>query len=520
MTQFFSKIKGDYRQRTRSYSFLITLAISLYIAYTFVPPPDAPYTTVRIGTYIGDFNSAWIGHVTAIMTSVFLSLIGFFLVNNSVRKDIDTEVGMIIATTQVSNFRYLMSKVFSNFLVLLTIMSLVLLMSIGVFYYRAAGYELELVEFLKPYCFVTMPALFWIASLAVVAEVLLGRRSVLQYISFFVVFNIIMGTVQTNEGTTLLTWLDPFGIKVVIMALQDFVKIQLGGEGLITSMGFIFGSKDKLKVFEFTGMTWPAGFLFSRIVWIGLSVTIVYGVSRVFHRFDLKETSKAAPKKINPEKEKEQAPVRAISLHALPAVVTDYSIRAFIKTELLLLIRKSSRWWWLVNAGLMIAMVFVPLAIAHQFLLPVLWFLQVTRLSDLTTKEKTHRVHYLTFAAYQPLVRMLPAQLMAGVILLLLLALPLLMRYAIQGQLMSLAAVGMGAVFIVALAAGLGIASGGKKLFEILFFVITYANLNRVPIADYFGYQTSESAFAVMTGLCMLFIIISMFIRRYEISHA
>jgi len=99
-----SIIKADYLQRTRSYAFLVTLAISLYIAYTFVPAPGAAYTTVRVGNFIGVYNAAWIGYVTAMMTSVFLSLIGFYLINNSIKKDIETGVGMIIAATSISNF--------------------------------------------------------------------------------------------------------------------------------------------------------------------------------------------------------------------------------------------------------------------------------------------------------------------------------------------------------------------------------------------------------------------------------
>jgi putative Mn2+ efflux pump MntP len=141
---FVSIIKGDYLQRTRSYGFLVTLAISLFVAYTFVPATDASYTTLRIGNYIGEYNSAWIGYVSAIMTSVFLSLIGFYLVNSGIKKDIETEVGMIIATTQVSNFKYLLSKAISNYLVLLTIVVIVFLVNIGIFFIRSEGFPFEI----------------------------------------------------------------------------------------------------------------------------------------------------------------------------------------------------------------------------------------------------------------------------------------------------------------------------------------------------------------------------------------
>ena len=77
MNSYKSIIKADYLQRTRSYSFLITLLVSVCLAYTFLPTAEAGYSTVRVGDYSGEYNSAWVGHVTAIMASTFLWLIGF-----------------------------------------------------------------------------------------------------------------------------------------------------------------------------------------------------------------------------------------------------------------------------------------------------------------------------------------------------------------------------------------------------------------------------------------------------------
>jgi hypothetical protein len=67
----------------------------------------------------------------------------------------------------------------------------------------------------------------------------------------------------------------------------------------------------------------------------------------------------------------------------------------------------------------------------------------------------------------------------------------------------------------------LGIVSGGKKLFEILFFAITYANLNRIPFADYYGSTwTSLLPIAILISLTLSFACISWVIRAYEIKHA
>jgi hypothetical protein len=77
MNTYKSIIKADYLQRTRSYAFLITMLVSVCLAYTFVPAAGAKYSTVRIGDFIGENNAAWIGHITAIMASTFLWLLGF-----------------------------------------------------------------------------------------------------------------------------------------------------------------------------------------------------------------------------------------------------------------------------------------------------------------------------------------------------------------------------------------------------------------------------------------------------------
>jgi len=174
-----------------------------------------------------------------------------------------------------------------------------------------------------------------------------------------------------------------------------------------------------------------------------------------------------------------------------------------------------------VNAGGMIALVFAPLSAAHQIILPILWFLQVSRLSDIATKEKTNRIHYFTYAAYQPVRRLLVSQITAGIILAVALSFPLIIRYLIGGSFIHVLEIVTGAVFIVAFAVCLGIMSGGNKLFEILFFLLTYSAVNRIPFVDYFGGTHNDLNY---TGLMLIIIIflltMSFALRNYEIRHA
>ena len=212
---------------------------------------------------------------------------------------------------------------------------------------------------------------------------------------------------MTREGSGMITWLDPFGVKAVTMGMEDFVHTHFNEQLHIVSMGFNFSDKQDVKTFVFEGIQWQAAFIASRFIWIGFSMLLIWVSAKFFHRFDVKERVSTKKKKPVTTNISSGLIISDIKLAALPVISPAYGILPFIKTELLMLFRKGSKWFWLVNAGGMIALVFAPLSIAHQIILPVLWFLQVSRWSDIATKEKTNRIHYFTYASYKPVSRLL-----------------------------------------------------------------------------------------------------------------
>jgi len=514
MKSFLNIIKLDYLQRTRSYAFLITLCISLAVAYTFVPEPNASYSTIRISNYIGVYNSAWIGYVTAIMTSVFLSLVGFYLVNGSVKTDLQTKVGQIIASTPIRNFSYLFSKILSNFLVLLTIVLIIFLMSVLLFFLYNEGFSFEIIQFIKPYFFITIPALFFIATLAVIFEVFFGKYSVIQNVGFFFLFSILMFLPSTTEKQF---ELDIFGSEIVTSQMENRVKEILQTNELpVLNIGYVIGNVEKVKRFNFEGIEFPTSFLISRMGWMLLGIVLIVIISPYFHRFNVKERKsiKKSTQNISFSKTNNE-----IVLSALPTVNSNYGIFLLIKTEVLLLFRMGKSWLWIINLIGMVLLAALPLKISFQIVLPVLWFLQVNRLSELTTKEVVHNVHYLAFASYKPIGRLLTSQLIAGVILMLFLALPLLMRLLFVTDFTAVLSLVFGGVFIVLFAAALGIVTKGKKLFEVLFFMMTYAVLNGVSFFDYFGCLTEHPyyIFRLLASVLVLGIL-SFLVRKVDLK--
>ncbi|CAL2094445.1 conserved membrane protein of unknown function [Tenacibaculum sp. 190524A02b] len=506
---FLSIIIYDFLQRSRTYSFLITLCASLAIAYTFVPEPNASYSTIRIGEYVGYYNAPWFGYVTAIMTSIFLSLIGFYLVNGTIQKDFSTKIGQIIASSSISNFTYLFSKVLSNFLLLFSIVFIVFTMSIILFFLYNDGFPFDLLSFLKPYFFITIPAMFLIASIAVIFEVIFRNKSILQNIVFFFTFTLLVSSLPKNNYN-----LDFLGSKIVIHQMeQKILEVSKNTTEKGLTIGYVLGNISESKKFNFEGISFPISFLISRLLGVLICLIAIYIISFIFHRFNLREI-------INRKKNlivhiKNHA---SLNLQSLPKATINYSIFPLIKTEFLLLLRKGKVYWLWINLIGMILLAVLPIKTGHSIVLPILWFLQVHRISDLTIKEITNNTHLFSFVSYLPLRRVLSSQFIAGFLLMLTLSIPLLVKTIVLGQNFSAISIVIGSLFIVSLSSCIGMFFKNKKVFEVVFFTITYANLNSIPFTDYFGaiYMSSSILFGILIS-SLLLIAFSFLVRKRQL---
>jgi hypothetical protein len=337
-------------------------------------------------------------------------------------------------------------------------------------------------------------------------------------------FGAILAHAQGETNDTIAVISDPFGIRTMTTSIQNQINNQFHTHVNGVSMGFTFHRKENaFRTFIWPGITWTPVFIFSRFLWLIISLSLVYISSFFFHRFDFKQAAqkkKKTPKYTPDHSQQITAAPTGISMAALPPILKNYSIIPLIKIELLLLVRKGSKWLWLISAGLCVSMLFAPLTISHTYLLPVLWFLQVTRLSELATKEKTNRLHYFTWSSYKPLQRMLPAQIFAGILLMATLAIPLIIRYLLTSNGFAVVNILLGAIFLVLLAVCMGIITGGKKLYEIMFFLITYLVTQKVPIVDYLGaIDHNNQVLYLVLILNIALCLISFRVRSYQARH-
>ncbi|MFK8061316.1 MAG: hypothetical protein AB8B78_14660, partial [Polaribacter sp.] len=462
----------------------------------------------------GFYNSAWFGYVTAIMTSIFLSLIGFYLINSGIKNDIETKVGQMIAATPVSNFSYLFSKVISNFLLLLTIVFIIFLMSILLFFLYNDGYAFETFQFIKPYVIITIPTMFFIACLAVFFEVLLHRYSVLQNVLFFFLFSFMAFSSPENKANFSF---DVYGSQIVMHQLEEKVReITNTDKTTNMSIGYLLGNTKKPNKFEFTGVNFPSTFILSRFLWMLLGIGLVGFVSLFFHRFTIK---KKINLKIKSKKVLENKLINDLDLSELKPIKINYSIFNLIKTEFLLLFRKGKKWLWFVNISGMVLLAVLPIQTAHTIVLPILWFLQVHRISDIATKEKTFNIHLFTSSSYQPIQRIFTSKIIASLLLMLILSSPLIVKLSLIFDFINVLYIILGFIFLVFTSLLLGQISKGKKLFEVLFFLVTYANINGIQFFDYFGgFKNDLSNIYIILAVNLLLLITSLFLKKKSLQ--
>jgi hypothetical protein len=512
-------IKADYLQRTRSYGFLITLLASVYVAYSFIPGYDSHYTTVRVNNFVGKNNSAWIGHVTAIMASTFLWLIGFYLVNDSIKRDKETGVGQIIATTSIGNFGYLVAKALSNFCVLLTITFVIILMALGLFFFRSKSPTFDIIQFLMPYLLSTIPSIFLVSVLAIVFEIIFGNKTNLSNLAFFFLFGFVIAKTNTGNNPNL-AFVDPLGIKYLTDQMVAVVNAISPSTTNDVSAGYLFSENQKKQYFDFQGSTWTIFYVLSRIIWIAIGFGLLFFASKVFKRFDSRTIVLSKKKSAGFIITEIKTEPKEIQLSKLSKINPQFGIFPIIKTEFLMLIRKGPKWFWLINFAGMIALFLIPIKEAYQIALPVLWFLQINRWADLSTKEKFFGTSNFIYSSFNPLQRLLTSQILAGFLLATFLALPILVRQLFDGNLMATIAIIVGSLFLVSFAVFTGIISSGKRLFEILFFAVTYANINGVPFVDYFGAFHQDFQYLI-TMIVVLFLLLttSFLFRNQEIKN-
>jgi hypothetical protein len=491
-------MRADFLERVRRYSFLVTLALAVWLGYIV--------STGKLKLWIADtrgiYNSAWVGVLMALVVNFFVALAGFYVVKNAVERDRRTGVGQILATTPMSKPLYALGKALSNLAVLLAMVAVLAVMAVVAQFMAGEDTHVQLGPLLAPFLVFCVPAMALVAAFVVLFETIPFLKGGFgNVVWFFAWVSVIPQAIKGRQ--------DPLGMGPITTNLFAAVKTAFG----ITTHSFVLGALDHEagnRTFRWEGMNWTREIFVSRLVWLAVAVGVTMVAALLFDRFDESRWSwgggrrraaavreaAAAESGPAPALVAEPAPV-PLHLHPLPAGSSRFRFFDMLRAELRLLL-KGQRWWWhAVAAGLIVAGFAVPEE-GWRIVLPLTWIWPILLWSSLGSREARFATDGLVFSAAWPLRRQLPATWLAGVLLALTTGAGVGLRLLLTGHWAGAGAWLVGALFIPTLALALGVWSGSGKLFEVVYLFLWYIGpLNQTRPLDFMGVVPA----AVRTGV-------------------
>jgi len=511
LAALYALMRADYLERVRRHAFLVTLLVTIYFAYLFLPPNDARYVTFQVAETRGIYNSAWVGGVVAMMTSTFLSLAGFYVVKNAVERDRRTGVGQILASTPLPKSLYTLGKAASNFAVLATMVAVIAAMSAVMQIARGEDRHIDAMALLAPFVWVTLPGMAVVAALAVAFETipfLAGGFGNIAYI-FTAMSALWAPAIRGPEHR--LVFGDALGLGALLpemTAAAGRAFPDIAGRTGSYTLGFnISETARHLRSFEWSGLTWTAGVIGARLMSLPLAGLIAIASAIPFDRFDSTRPVRDRRRRGAAAPEAERSAVAAAPLappRELTAPVRAFGFGSLLRAEVDLTL-KGVPWPGLaVAAGLAIAGVLAPLAVGRGILLPASWVWPVLLWSAMGAREQRHGVAPLLHSSPHPLARQLFATWLVGVLLALATGSGVGARLVLAGEWPGVATWIAAALFIPSLALASGVWTGGGKLFEVLYTMLWYGGpVNRIRPIDFIGTSPENAASGAWGGFAL-----------------
>ena len=514
--------RADFLERVRRYSFLLTLLFATFLGYAAA----TGRITIQLGDHRGIYTSAWIGALVSLVTTCWVSLVGFYIVKGAIDRDRQTGVGQVLAATPLSKPAYALGKFLSNFAVLESMVLVLAVTAVLMQIFVREDPRLDVYALLSPFLVIAFPAMLLTAALAVLFETLPLLRGGVGNVVWFFVWA--MGGIGLSEITGV-SWLDPMGIRSLSGSMMQGAREHIPGYKSSFALAIANKPVQVVQSFRWEGVPWTASQILLRLAWCGVAIVLVLLAAMVFDRFDSAGWLGRAGRKATPAASggafansaalangaaaavataPREFAARSATAGIAPARLTALAARdrssAFARlfvAELKLAIQGLHWWWYAVAAGLLIAQAAAPVAVARQQLLGTSWMWLVLVWSGMGARETRFGTRALLFSSARILPRQLLACWLAGFALAVVFGSVAGARiFATQGAHALLPWIA-GAAFLPSLALALGVWSGTSKPFEGILTAMWYIGpMNRVSGIDYTGSSNGSTAtrYAVM----------------------
>ena len=515
---------ADFRERTRRYSFLITMLGVLFFAYLVI---TGKYT-IQFGDIRTVYDSAWAGSAMAVCSAIMLALVGFYLVKGSIERDRRTEVGQIVAATPMSKLTYILSKFASNIAVLWSMVAVLAAVAFGMLLFRNESGTIDLWAFLLPFVIISLPATMFAAGVAVLFDSVRWLRSSAGNVIylFLAEFCIVFGMLN-------IPLLDLGGMIVFTESIRSAAAAAFPGETMALIMGFVMFDPamqvEGFRIFSWAGIDWTSGDIILRLYWVGVALAVVSLAVPFFDRFDPARTHRRHARKKKRAKVTEALPAvtaatSELQYEQLSMLRLAFRFLSMLTAELRLALKGHHWFWYAVAIGLCVAQLAAPFNVARLYLTPAAMVWPLIIWSSMGSRDTRHNTGSLLLSSPQPLARQFPAIWMTGLLVAMAAVSCMVCRAAAGGQWSYAAALVVGAFLVPTVSLTLGTLTGSKKLFEVLYLMVWYiGSIDHLPALDLLGTTEEAVTGGKLTVLIILTIVClatAFSVRRVQILKA
>jgi len=450
------------------------------LAMIFFPQDEAAYQTIRLGEFKGVYNSAWIGNTLAMLNVSFLPLILFYFLRGSIQRDASSRRGEIYVATQLRKFDYLMGKAVSNLVVALLIVAWMTCTAFFMQLWIGEDVSINIAQLMLPQLIHVLPMLLIVSMITLVFDAVPALRASLGNITYFFL---------ASAGLVLLSY-DISGIDYVISQMKAQILETHGVQVESINIGISTVSKDAVSIpFVLNGISYKEypdtsiGYIIASSLVLFTIAWLSFNMNALLARSS-NEGSRSRLAKIFSEVTAFAPRLNRI-IHASAAHSVFLNVT---RQEFLLLSTSKSPYLWLSLCILWLAQCFVSVSLLLSAVLPAVMLLAALVISSLGQREKAHDTQ--GFLINGPLLMKVqyPSMLAAGVMFLLLITLPSMLRLGLMYEFYAIALLMTGFLCTVSAAILLGTLSGSNKAFEIAFVIVWYMGpISHFTYLDFIG---------------------------------
>ena len=494
-------VRADLLIRFRRPSTVVVFLILCSFAYVWIPDPATGRALLQMNGQRALYNSAAIGMATASLATIFIGLVGFYVISNAIRRDVESRCGYVIASTTMRAPEYLFGKVAGNIVFLSTFIAGFMISSMVMLLVRGEA-PLEPGVFFLQYLLLVPPAIVAVSVIAIVFESVPLLRGKFGDVVYFFLWVGSLGIVASNIKAN-----DPGMWGYFDVSGFGYLKSALGTEHVSIGASDFDPAKG---LYTFTGLTVPPAWVAPRIISTLLPLALIAVALLFFHRFDPARLRKAALKT-------HRSWIARFSALAKPLARLVYGLAgrgtgsSFLGAARIEAVTSLSAFPLsiLAIAGFAIAAMATPAAEVTRGVLPLALAVAAILIAEMPARERRSGTAGFIFAAPGLKERFVWWKFAASVLMALAILAGPLAKIALTRP-AALPAVILGVVITCAFATGLGVLSSNPKAFIVVFLTFWYIAMSdggKSPALDFAGFYGVATP-AVMAAWALAAVVI------------